>query len=805
MTARAVRVVLILRTDTATEMGRICVGCGTEFPYKGRQIRCRPKCGLSVSAHVKAPLATTEKVPEPLTFIAVDGEGESRWGWSKPDGNEYLNPESGLWELRRPEWREAHEYVLLTVGDVALHKEGVPLDHRDIFPFLWERFEENPHAAFVGYFLGYDFTMWLRHIDAGKAWRLLTTEGRKKNQGRSRFRSRPIVVDGKWEVDVIWPKRFALRPHVPWDQIPRDEAGKQLKSVRRPWMYICDTGPYFQQSFLRTIHPKDWGDNPVCSEEEFRRIYMGKAKRGKSLTFGPEMLAYNAQENSILATVMGRLQEGFMADGINLPKDKWYGPGTAAEAWFTLIKAPTGEEFREATPLLARRAARDSYYGGWFEIYAHGVVRGTSYNYDINSAYPNVIQHLPCLRHGRWVRGSGTPTERDSVCLRLVRVRFAGSDPNCGPLPLRLSTGAVCRPLEGIGWYWQDEVEAAQDAGLIDELEYLEWWEFTKLCDCPPPFATIRDLYHSRMAVGKKSPRGKSKKLVYNAAYGKMSQSVGTPKWANVVYASRITSGCRKKILHAIGTHPRGSKDLLMVATDGVVFATLHPLLDRSANDDRVKDGFSLNQHLGEWERTEYQNLALFLPGIYWHEGSREALAFNRRLREEYAGREEEMPELKDAKLHSRGIGPTDLASYVPDIEAQWSEGIKFPSVDVPLGFAFTGAKIAAYRRAWDTCGRVMLDESKAMHAASVDTKRDIRERGLRPFRGAWQSVAWDETADGLETFPYEKTFGDKDLEALDAGLITDAELTELEDTESDYWTPDGPIGSLEGEMLHPE
>jgi hypothetical protein len=784
-------------------MEKVCIGCGETFTaLRPNRLRCKPHCGRkTVAKKTSVSASVTAQTPEPLRFIAVDGEGESREGWSRVDGSEYRNPETGEWEVRQPEWIETHEYVLLTVGDKALHKDGEPLTHRDIFPFLWEQFELNPKAAFVGYFLGYDFTEWLKSIDSPSAWRLLTSEGREKHRGNYRWGTRPVVIDGKWELDCIWPKLLKLRPFIPRDEIPRDENGRSL--MRRPWMYVCDVGPFFQQSFLKTIDPKDWGDRPVCTPEQYRRIAVGKAKRGNSLVFGPEMLAYNAEENRILETVMGRLQEGFMADDIYLPKNKWYGPGAAAEAWFKNIGAPTGEDFRSVTPLALRRAARDSYYGGWFEIYAHGIVRGISPGYDINSAYPTVIKDLPCLLHGEWYRGNGKPPESEE--LQLIKIGFSGSDGNCGPLPVRNANGGVSRPLNGIGWYWRDEVETAERAGLIDEIDYIQWWSYRQGCDCPPPFRAIKELYHTRMEVGKKTPRGKAKKLVYNSAYGKTCQSIGSPKWANVVYASRITSGCRKKILEAVGTHPRGARDLLMVATDGVVFASPHPLLEKSSRDMRVRDGFPMKDHLGEWERKDYKDLALFLPGIYWDEESRSAIETNRRLREEYEGREEEMiMKLHDSKLHSRGIGPADLAAYVPEIERQWESGVPFPTVSVSLGFCFTGAKIAAYRLAWDTAGRVMEDETKEMKAASVASKRYIKGH-LPKFRGAWRSSTCDESYTGLGSYPYDKNFGDPELESLSAGAQMTKELEEMLDTETDYYTPDGPIGSLEGELLHPE
>src|SRR5690606_895113 len=106
--------------------------------------------------------------------------------------------------------------------------------------------------------------------------------------------------------------------------------------------------------------------------------------------------------------------------------------------------------------------------------------------------------------------------------------------------------------------------------------------------------------------VGKNSSHGKAYKLIYNSAYGKMAQSIGNPKYSNPIYASLITTGCRTMITHAIATHPKKTKDLLMVATDGVYFRSPHPSLEIDKS------------RLGAWDESIKRNLTLFMPGIYW-------------------------------------------------------------------------------------------------------------------------------------------------------------------------------------------
>jgi hypothetical protein len=88
-----------------------------------------------------------------------------------------------------------------------------------------------------------------------------------------------------------------------------------------------------------------------------------------------------------------------------------------------------------------------------------------------------------------------------------------------------------------------------------------------------------------------------------------MAQSVGQPKYANAVYASLITAGCRCMILDAIATHPLRT-EAVMIATDGIYFTAPHP-------------GLPLSNQLGDWETKSLNNLMLFKPGTYWDDETR--------------------------------------------------------------------------------------------------------------------------------------------------------------------------------------
>lgn len=768
---------------------KICTGCALEFTTPNfKKTRCASKCGVKRSAESRhGARATTRKIKHdtPHTFICVDGEGHDVMRWIE----EWDDEEGDFVDVRQ----EVHEYALLGVGEDSIHHDGKRgLSHNDVFETLYAKYQENPDAVFCGFFLTYDFTMWLKSIDADKAFELLTKKGIAARTPTKTDHRRPwsVKLGSRWEIDVLWGKRFKLRPYVRKDmwiqKVVNHADGTTSTQSRHPhqWMNICDVGSYFQCSFLKAINPRkekitvnpdgtvsvvvgERLPDAVVSDEEYARIKQGKDIRS-SAHFDEDMIEYNRLENEVLARLMAKVDAGFRADGIVLGKDKWIGPGQAAQEWMRLMDCPKGAEVREAVPQWARDAAQQSYFGGWFEILAHGVIPGITYANDINSAYPTIIAKLPCLLHGTWTQGAGTPGKLPEGHIRLLNARVQGDSPYIGAMPHRRPGGTILRPLKTAGWYWQHEVEASIRAGLIRAAKTRkaggagiaeavkaggvivdEWVEYAP-CVCPPPLRAIEELYQGRLAVGKNSAFGNSKKLVYNSAYGKLAQSIGEPRYANPIWASLITAGCRTMILDAIATHPQGAAGVAMVATDSVTFFEPHPTID--------VDG----ERLGAWDSTEHQNLSLMMPGLYWDDLSRAMIA---------AG---EAPKLK-----SRGVSAKDLAKFIDEIDRQWSvkaDGLTksefWPSVTIPIQFAMVNAKLAATRNAWHTCGKVTAwkynENNDVIRTGDVrvlstspDAKRDgyYLDRNVRPGHVVIRSRPWSAAEE--RSLPYDKAFGD--------------------------------------------
>lgn len=759
---------------------KTCTGCGKSFETNNfRQGKCKRGCGRKQARTSTASNAARKRKAEAheLEFIGVDGEGITRLVEEWVEHYEEIQLDDGTWVV--PDHPSMvlglvpkHEYVLLSVGDKSLHHDGEALTHVDIFSFLWECYQENPDAAYVGFFLGYDFTQWFKSLPWYKGWSLLHKEGIKRRTPTGDVYPFPwaVSIDG-WDIDILANKRFKLRPTVPRDKrtpkITVHEDGSTSTKYPHPykWMYICDAGSYFQTSFLNTINPKGW-TTPILSDDEYAIIKEGKEERATA-KFSTDMIRYNLLENEVLARVMKQMNEGLVSDGIRLPKHKWFGPGQAAQEWLKLAGCPEGEVVREHVPQYARDAAKESYYGGWFEIFFHGPIPGKTYAYDINSAYPAIIANLPCLLHGKWTKGTGSPKKDSERSITLVKADLWGKSDIAGPAPHRSPDGTILRPRRTRGWHWQHELEASKRAGFLARRKVLEWVRYDP-CDCPPPLSSIRELYEGRLQVGKNSPSGKAKKIVYNSSYGKLAQSIGQPRFSNPFYATLITAGCRTMILDAIATHPVGANHVAMVATDSVVFLSPHDAIDL--------DG----QRLGAWDETIHDNLSLFMPGLYWDDKSRAAVA---------AG--------ASPKVKSRGVAAGDLAAVINKIDDMWGKldnvnvidtnSDVWPVIHIDVNFAMVTAKSAAARSsrdnqsAWADCGRLQEGVKKTLSGTPKNKRAlaswdDVTRPGTRLLRSQPY-----EAADLTETTPYAEGFGEvmTEMRELDDlvtphGLVSD-------------------------------
>jgi hypothetical protein len=694
----------------------------------------------------------SKRPPTELNFIGVDGEG------MMVDGD--------------------HKYVLFGVGDRQIENPK-GLSWKDVFSFLYENhLDSGSHArsnAYVGFFLGYDFSQIFKTLPEERARMLLTAQGRAarthremrngtlQSFGRKGMPPHPVEHDG-WQFDMLGMKRLRIRPKACDCPFPSCSC-----KGKPSWMYICDVGSFFQTSFLKVIDPAGWAEGTeIVNAEEWNLIQQGKEKRSTAV-LDDEMRFYNRLENRVLSRVMGTLNTGFHGIGINLSPAKWFGPGQAAQAWLKGEGVPSREEIGSVVPMRMFEAARASYFGGWFEIMMHGIIPGVTHEYDINSAYPSIIAKLPCLLHGTYSHGEGMPPDNGGNVLTLVyanvespatRETWKRKDQHIGAM-LHRENGAISRPMATEGWFWFDELLAAQRAKLIKKLDnrgkqQVQKWVQYVPCDCPPPMANIAGLYLKRLEVGKTSPLGKAAKLVYNSGYGKFAQSEGlNPIFGNAIYASRITSGTRTMILDAISSHPYGKADVAMVATDAVYFLHPHPTL-------------AISSALGEWDYAPRTNLTLFKPGVYWDDKVRRRIADGQNPNFKARGfRASDFVASLDRIDHEFRAWDDIPTESLPSLNAPSIAGFRvatalrlWPSVEFTPSFVMTTALQALQRNKWETAGRVQgIDDAMPV---KQDSDPWQKRTGLRRenYHGRQIYRSMPHVFKNGPSEPYEKHFG---------------------------------------------
>src|SRR4029077_5832259 len=149
--------------------------------------------------------------------------------------------------------------------------------------------------------------------------------------------------------------------------------------------------------------------------------------------------------------------------------------------------------------------------------------------FDINSAFPAAMLHLPCLVHGEWERRVGKrdiESDELSICFLRFKWKPEGKRFLFGGFPVRRKDGSIHFPFNGKGWYWSFEARSAihQDVTIYDS------WVYQKRCDCRP-FDFLGQIYEERKALGK-SGKGIVLKLVMNSMYGKLVQTIGSPRYS---------------------------------------------------------------------------------------------------------------------------------------------------------------------------------------------------------------------------------------------------------------------------------
>lgn len=475
-----------------------------------------------------------------------------------------------------------HEYVTLANSRRARlrNTHGHPLRTGEIFDFLInESIACGKTSIHIIYGGSYDFNKWLHYMN---------------KECVDRLYEHGVTYWSKYRVEWRRGKSFQI-------------TDRELRHTIR----VYDVVSFFQCAFVKACDDylgADW-----CERD---RIIANKANRSQfTLTDLDSIDEYNDAELVNLVRLMDELRERLDAAGLR--PQRWDGPGALAAV---IMRAHGIKNHITASPEPVQYAARRAYTGGRFELVRFGHVTGPVYEYDINSAYPNALQHVPSLTEGCWVH----TTNRDEIAA-LTRTDFAmvrctydsHNDPTLPqPLFYRTDKGRVTYTYRiESNWYWSPEVVAArqyvqqQPGTVLIEHEALLFRPYTH---ATKPFAWLPDMYEQRRQL---KARGDGAhvglKLGINSLYGKTAQQIGAkqdpdgtwhiPPYHCLEWAGYVTSWCRSMVLEAA---LQNLESVIAFETDALF--TTEPL-DLPESD-----------LLGEWEATVFTDMTYIQSGFYY-------------------------------------------------------------------------------------------------------------------------------------------------------------------------------------------
>ena len=463
----------------------------------------------------------------------------------------------------------SHAYVLLanSVGAKITAPPPKGLATIDIFEFLLSESERIGDAIHVMYGSSYDINMMLSDLSRR---------------------------------EIEWVKN--LRTARIWDYRIQWRAGKVFRLADKTRsILIYDIVSFFQCSFVNACDGylgTDWLDRD--------RIIREKANRQDFQYADIEQITiYNDAELVNMVRLADELRTRLDRAGLRIPR--WDGPGAIAATLMGQKKIKRARN--ENLPEPVSEAGRFAYFGGRFERVYWGHCTN-AFQYDINSAYPSALRHVPNLAQGTWERVSKyIPGNHYGV----YRIKFNNIHPDHGYpqlYPIREPKGMVNYPSGGEGWYWTPEVDLGMKL-YPDSIEIIDGWIF-RPDTSEMPFDFIDGLYLKRAAL-KKGGDGAHVgiKLALNSLYGKLAQQVGwfvddkgrvrIPPYHQIEWAGFVTSYTRAQLYSAAASKP---ESVIAYETDAVF--TSEPLDIPTSNK------------LGEWEETKWDDLLYYQSGFYF-------------------------------------------------------------------------------------------------------------------------------------------------------------------------------------------
>jgi len=376
---------------------------------------------------------------------------------------------------------------------------------------------------------------------------------------------------------------------------------RKFTSIRPPgcpyWhpYYFWDVGGFFQGRFDNIL--QDWNKKGMIGPID-PVIVEGKKLRGDNFEgWTTEKIAeYNLAECKALVELMNAFRSSLKIAGYERLK-KWSGAGCLADLLMDECNAQTaikgdfswdifGRNEKEdgllnrianATGLYGDYRRRMGYYGGRICLLQRGSFDNV-YNYDLTSAYPTAITHLPGLNTAVW-KSFKDFSERDleNYDMGLAEVEWKSqADTVLGPFPFRTdgydhAKNEVIFPtyrnkgnglLKGI--YHLVEIKEAIRKNLWNIRLTGNAWVIEQAKDYPfKRFSELLDLRAKWSAEN--NPGNIPYKLAMNSGYGKTAQKLGKREYHEFFYAGYITAWTRAQLLKYVKQY-----SAVLLCTDGV-------------------------------------------------------------------------------------------------------------------------------------------------------------------------------------------------------------------------------------------
>lgn len=471
---------------------------------------------------------------------------------------------------------EPQHYVLFG-NSAGMHVISHDLSTKECLDLLIQSRQEYPNHINVGFGLSYDVNMILKDLPESKLAEIHAS-------GTTRW--------GRYRLEYRPRKSFTVHKTV----------AHKFSDFNGQKQNICcklfDVFGFFQMSFIKACEKSGIELTPY--EREI--LHAGKASRGEFEweQLQDKILPYMTVELQILIRLMDDLRKNCAE--ANLRPSRWDGAGALSEALFKRerVKKAMGE-----CPTEVQEAARYGYAGGRFELFKAGYCEN-AYGYDINSAYPDGIRHLPDLSRGAWRK---VETFDKNARFSIWKVDFDNwvSPTFAYPLFYRGSRDEVSYTPRTKGWYWHPDVMNLPTILRDKCVQY--GWIFDS--DGSTPFAFVPELYDERRAL-KAAHIGAEKaiKLALNSMYGKMAQRAGystsgkIPAFHQLEWAGWVTAWARHKLYGAI-LQAQSQNALIAVETDAVYSS--QPLQ------------LPMSEKLGEWEASNYDFILYWQNGVRWY------------------------------------------------------------------------------------------------------------------------------------------------------------------------------------------